>query len=91
MRSAERSQLWPTAEDEQGLAVVASVQADGSFAGGAGPLVDQTVSTSYQRIAELWQAPVDAYWIRAWVEVDGSNGADPIIWRIDNAALSVTP
>jgi hypothetical protein len=50
---------------------VASVQADGSFAGGAGPLVDQTVSTSYQRIAELWQAPVDAYWIRAWVEVDG--------------------
>lgn len=70
---------------------IQAFRVDGSFAGEAGPVVDRAVSTSYERVAEQWQVPPDAYWIRAWVEVDGSNGGDPIIWRIDNAALSVSP
>ncbi len=52
---------------------------------------DGAVSTSHLRVAEQWQVPPDAYWNRAWVEVDGSNGGDSIIWRTDNAGLSVSP
>ena len=52
--------------------------ADGSIAGEVRSVVGHAVSTGHQRVAEQWQVPPDAYWIRAWIEVDGSKGGDPI-------------